>query len=207
MTNNNHRRAIVFDFGGVLVDWNPYLLYRPLFNNDDRAIKKFLDEIGFAEWNLEMDRGRSFAESVAELSERFPQYADLIRAYDEEWEKSVSGFIEPTVNILRALKRAGYPVYGLSNWSYEKFQLVHHKYKFLDLLDGMVISGQVNLIKPDPRIFYLLLEKIGKPADQCIFIDDSKTNTTAARELGFAAIHYQSPEQLQSELEKLGVRH
>ncbi len=202
---NNHRPAIIFDFGGVLVDWNPYHVYRPLFNGDDQAIDRFLDEIGFDEWNLEMDRGRPFAEGVAELSQQFPHYADLIRAYDEQWEKSVTGFIEPTVNVLRALKQAGYPLYGLSNWSYEKFQLVHHRYTFLDLLDGMVISGQVKMIKPNPRIYHLLLEKIGKPAEQCVFIDDSEKNIRAARALGFQTIHYQSPEQMQTELKQLGV--
>lgn len=203
--SNTPRPAIIFDFGGVLVDWNPYHVYRPLFNNDDQAIEKFLDEIGFFEWNLEMDRGRPFAESVADLSAQFPQYADLIHAYDVHWEKSVTGFIEPTVNILRALKQAGYPVYGLSNWSHEKFQLVHHKYTFLDLLDDMVISGQVKLIKPDPRIYQLLLDKIGKPAEECIFIDDSEKNIQGAHALGFQTVHYQSSEQLQTELKKLGV--
>lgn len=202
---NQHPRAIVFDFGGVLVDWNPRHLYRKLFNGDDQAVEKFLDEIGFAPWNLEMDRGRPFAESVADLSRQFPQYAELIRAYDLRWEESVPGPIAPTVNILQTLKRAGYPLYGLSNWSREKFQLVRHRYTFLDWFDAVVISGEVRMIKPDPRIFRLLLEKIGLPAEQCVFIDDSETNIAQARRLGFDVIHYQSSEQLCVELTQRGL--
>ncbi|MBI5304951.1 MAG: HAD family phosphatase [Chloroflexi bacterium] len=202
---NHHPHNIVFDFGGVLVDWNPRHLYRKLFNGDEQAVERFLDEIGFVPWNLEMDRGRSFAESVADLSRQFPQYADLIRAYDLRWEESVPGPIQPTVNILHTLKHAGYRLYGLSNWSHEKFQLVRPRYAFFDWFDAIVISGDVKMTKPDPRIYHTLLARIGQPADACVFIDDSETNIAMARQLGFATIHYQSPEQLQRALNQLGV--
>ncbi len=130
---NHHEQtkpAIVFDFGGVLVDWNSHYLYRKLLNGDDAAIDRFLTEIGFTEWNLHQDKGRSFADGVAVLSAQFPQYADLIRAYDERWQESLSGPIAGTVEILRSLKEAHYPLYGLSNWALEKFNLVRHQYEF-----------------------------------------------------------------------------
>lgn len=205
MTGNHQRPALVFDFGGVLVDWNPRHLYRRLFHGDEAAVENFLTEIGFVPWNLAMDRGRPFAESVAELSARFPQYADLIRAYDTRWEESVPGAIEPTVELLAQLKRAGYPLFGLSNWSSEKFALVRHKYLFLAWFDAYLISGDVKIIKPDPRIYQLLLEKIGKPAAQCIFIDDAATNITAARELGFDAIQFHDAAQLAAALTHRGL--
>lgn len=201
----NHPPAIIFDFGGVLVDWNPRHLYRKLFNGDETAVENFLAEIGFVPWNLAMDRGRSFAESVAELSARFPQYADLIRAYDTRWEESVPGPIQPTVALLEKLKRAGYPLYGLSNWSAEKFHLVRPKYTFFDWLDAYIISGDVKITKPDPRIYHLLLEKIGKPPEQCVFIDDSETNIVAARQLGFDAIHFLDAAQLEHALARRGL--
>lgn len=205
MTNNNHPRAIVFDFGGVLLNWNPYHVYRPFFHGDDHAIQKFLDEIGFEEWNLEMDRGRPFADGVAELSAQFPQYAELIRAYDVHWEQSILGPIQPTVDILQSLKQAGHRLYGLSNWSYEKYLLYRPRHAFFDWFEDIVISGQVKLLKPDPQIFDLLLARNGRTAEECVFIDDSEENITAARRLGWDAIHYQSPGQLQIELQKLGL--
>lgn len=201
----NHAPAIVFDFGGVLLDWNPRYLYRKLFDDDHEAVERFLDEIGFVEWNLKQDEGRPFAAAVAELSERFPQHADLIRAYDERWEESMGGEIGPTVEILYALKRAGHALYGLSNWSAETFRRIRHKHAFLDLFDGIVLSGEVKVNKPDPRIYALLLDKIDRPARECLFIDDSEANVSAAARLGFETIRFESPEQLEGELRRLGL--
>ena len=192
--------AIVFDFGGVLIDWNPRYLYQKLFADDPEAMEQFLAEIGFNEWNLEQDRGRAFAVAVSELSTRFPHYADFIRAYDERWEESIGGAIEPTVALLRALKQAGYALFGLSNWSAETFPRIRRQYPFFDWFDAIVLSGEVRLIKPDPLIFKLLLEKIGRAADDCLYIDDSPANVDVARQLGFQTIHFTSPEQLASEL-------
>ncbi len=203
--DNKVRPAIVFDFGGVLLDWNPRHLYRRFFGEDTAALESFLTEIGFNAWNLEQDHGRPFAIAVALLSAQFPQYADLIAAYDVRWDETIAGPIQPTVEILRALKAAGYPVYGLSNWSAEKFNEVRSKYAFLDWFEDMVISGEVRLIKPDPRIFHLLLERIGQNAEDCLFIDDSAANITAAQALGFQTIHFKSPEQLEAELLRLNL--
>ncbi len=199
------RRAIVFDLGGVLVDWNPRYLYRRLFEGDEEAMERFLLEIGFREWNIEQDKGRTFAEGVAELSERFPQYRALIRAYDEFYEESLAGPIQPTVEILRELKQAGYMLYALSNWPAEKFHAVRRKFPFLEWFQAVLISGDAKLVKPDPRIFQMILQKIGRPARDCIFIDDAAANIATAAELGFITIRYKSPEQLRTELQNLGV--
>jgi 2-haloacid dehalogenase len=193
-------RAIVFDFGGVLVDWNPRYLYRKLFPGDDRAMERFLEEVGFAEWNVKQDLGRTFAEAVAELTGRFPQYGAHIRAYDERWEESIAGPIQASVEVLEALKRGGHELHGLSNWSSEKFRLTRAKFGFFGLFDSILVSGDVKLAKPDPRIFTLFLQRIGRPAQECLFIDDSAANVAAARLLGFETIHFKSAAQLQGEL-------
>ena len=197
--------AIIFDFGGVLIDWDPRYLYRKLFGGDEEAMERFLEEIHFMEWNVKQDAGRPFSEAVAEHCAKFPQYCDLIRAYDERYPESLSGPIQPTVEILRTLKQAGYPLYGLSNWPQEKFILVQPKYEFFGWFDDIVVSGAVGMAKPDPRIFHLLLERIGRPASECLIIDDSAENITVACELGFRTIHHQSPEQLKRELNQLGI--
>ncbi len=202
---NGNSPAIIFDYGNVLLAWDPRALYRKLLDTDE-AVERFLAEVQFFEWNKANDAGRSIAENVTELSASFPHYSDLIRAYDLRYEESLVGPIEPVVAILGALKRAGYRLYGLSNWPAGKFALVRSRYPFFAWLDDMVVSGEVGVAKPDPRIFDLLLAKIGRPAAQCLLIDDSPTNIEAAHRLGFQTIHYQSPGQLQAELERrLGV--
>jgi 2-haloacid dehalogenase len=197
--------ALVFDFGGVLFDWNPRYLFRPLFGDDPDTVEGFLTEIGFNEWNLQQDQGRTFAEAVAELSRRFPHYADYIKAFDERWEETIRGPIQPTVETLRALKQAGYPLYGLSNWSAETFRRIRHQYAFLDWFDAIVISGEVRLVKPDPGIFRLLLDRIGRGAEECLLIDDSEANIAAADQLGFMTIRFVTPEQLDETLHRLGI--
>jgi len=195
--------AIVFDFGGVLIDWNPRHLYRQLFDGDLAAVEQFLTRIDFTTWNLQQDRGRLFAIAVADLCAQFPEDAEFIRAYDERYEESIRGPIEHTVHLLQTLKQAGYPLYGLSNWPQEKFDIVRPKYDFFGWFDDIVISGEVKLAKPDPRIYTLLLERIGRRAEDCLFIDDSPANIRAADQLGFQTIHYESPEQLESALRQL----
>ncbi|HTP09015.1 MAG TPA: HAD family phosphatase, partial [Anaerolineae bacterium] len=187
--------ALVFDFGGVLVDWDPHYLYRPFFNGDDVAIDRFMQEIGFREWNLHQDGGRSFDEGVAVLSAQFPQYAHLIRAYHERYADSIVGPIAGTVDVLRACQAAGYTLYGLSNWAQEKFDLVRPKYDFFDCFDDILISSTVNLVKPDPRIFDIFLERVGRRAEECVYIDDSAANVATANRLGFITIHFESSRQ------------
>ena len=202
MSPNNSIKAIIFDFGGVLVDWDPRNLYQAYFPNQPEALNDFLEEVGFAAWNARQDGGRSFAEGVAELSARFPHRAELIRAYAENWTASIRGEIAGTVEILYELKAQGYPLYGLSNWSAETFPLVKDEYAFFKEFDKIIISGEVKLIKPDPAIYRLLLQHIQRPAAECLFIDDSPVNIAAAKELGFQTHRFQSPKALVDDLQE-----
>jgi 2-haloacid dehalogenase len=197
--------AIVFDFGGVLIDWDPLYLYAKLFNGDRQAAQRFLEKIGFHEWNRRQDAGRPFSEAVEVLCTRFPTDCELIRAYDHRWRESIAGPIHATVNIMHDLRLRGYPLYGLSNWSAEKFHLVRREYEFFDWFEDIVISGEVSLVKPDPQIFVLLLEKIDRPAQACLLIDDTQANIDIARQLGFRTFYFRSPDQLRSELCRSGV--
>lgn len=196
-------KAVVFDFGNVLLEWNPRHVYRRYFLNNEEAMEEFLREVDFMEWNAQQDKGRTFAEGVTELSRQFPQYSDLIQAYYDNWTDSIGDYFSGTVEIMKRLKKAGYPLFGLSNWSAETFPIAREKYDFFNLLDDIVISGEVGMIKPEPEIFELLLEKIGKPANECLFIDDSMTNIEQARKMGFITVHFESPEQLEKELHEL----
>jgi 2-haloacid dehalogenase len=198
-------KVIIFDFGNVLLNWDPRGPYQRFFPEGPQAVDAFLAEIEFMDWNREQDRGRSFADAVAERSAKFPQYAHIIPAYDIHYEDSIVGPIEGTVEILRRLKDGGVPLYGLSNYSTEKFQVVREKYVFFNWFDDILISAAVGLVKPDPAIFRLLLTKIGRSAEECIFIDDSSANIVAAQGLGFTAIQFHSPEQLEQELGILGI--
>jgi 2-haloacid dehalogenase len=194
-------KAVVFDFGGVLIGWDPRNLYTRYFPDEPQAMEDFLAEISFMDWNAQQDKGRPFSEGVALLSKQFPQHAHLINAYQENWKESITGEIEGTVKLLTLLKEKGYALYGLTNWSAETFPIVRHEFMFLELFDGIILSGEVKLIKPEPEIFELCLQRIGKPADQCLFIDDSESNIIAARKMGFDTVHFISPEHLKSELE------
>ncbi len=196
---NSTITTIIFDFGNVLVKWDAHALYRRFFP-DPEAVDSFLQEIRFPEWNAHQDAGRSFNDGVAELSSRFPQYADLIQAYDTHWEDSITEVLNGTVEIVRKLKRAGWPLYMLSNFSVEKFQLMTERYDFLNLFDDMIISGEHRIVKPNPAIFELTLHRINREAQECLFIDDSPANIETAKKLGFHTIHFESPEQLERDL-------
>ena len=198
-------KAIVFDFGNVLLEWDPRYLYQRFFPDDPEGLERFLEEVKFMEWNSLQDKGRPFTEGVAILSKEFPHYAHLIQAYQENWIDSLGDSFPGTVEIMKELKQAGYPLYGLSNWSAETFPHVRQKHDFFDLLDDMVISGEVGHVKPHPEIFQIILERIGRPADECLFIDDARANIDQAQKMGFATIHFQSPEQLRLRLVELKI--
>ena len=195
-------KAIIFDFGNVLLEWNPRHVYRRFFQSEEE-MEKFLHDVDFTDWNLQQDKGRPFAEGVSELSKQFPQYAELIQAYHDNWIHSIGNSLTGTIEIMKRLKRAGYQLYGLSNWSAETFPMARRKYDFFNLLDDIVISGEVGAIKPEPAIFEIMLKRIGRPAAECLFIDDALANIEAARAMGFATVHFQSPEQLENELHLL----
>jgi 2-haloacid dehalogenase len=199
-------KAILFDMGGVLLQWSPLALYQKHFPHIPRAeIETFFREVDFTAWNLQQDKGRSFDEGVRELSARFPHRAELIRAYHDHWPDCISGPIHGTEAMLQRLKRDGLGLYGLTNFSTEKFALTRQMFPFISLLDDVIVSGDVKLVKPDPAIYALTLARIGCAAPECVFVDDSLHNITAAREFGFVCIHFQSPEQLETELRELNL--
>lgn len=194
MTSNTHRRdihAVVFDLGGVLIDWNPYHLYRKLLPDDD-AIKAFLDDISLFEALLALDAGQPFAVWTRELMDRYPEHASLIEAYHLRWHETVAGVFPGAVALVRTLKSAGVPLYVLSNFGVEPWQdtLRRQPLGFLDLFDGVVISGHEGQVKPDAAIFILLCQRYGLNPRQCVFIDDNAANIEAAAALGFHAIHH-----------------
>ncbi len=202
---NSTIKAIIFDFGGVVINWDPRRVFRQYFPGDEPGMEAFMEEIGFHEWNLKQDEGYPFEQAVRDLSAHFPQYAHIIRAYDVEWEKSITGIVPETVEILKRLKAAGYRLYGLTNWNYTKFNLVRHRYPFFNLFEDIIVSGQVKLVKPDPAIYRLLLDKIHLGPEDCLMVDDSAGNADAARALGFTSIHFTSPQQFEAELQRLEV--
>jgi 2-haloacid dehalogenase len=201
----NSKQAIVFDLGGVLIDWNPRHLYRKLFNGDEDAMERFLAEICTPEWNAMQDEGRPFAAATEELVSRHPQQAGLIRAFFDRWPEMVAGAIEQTVEILAELRGAGRALYALSNWSAETFPHARERFEFLGWFDCAVISGEIGLVKPNREVFDFLLGKSGRRAEECVFIDDSPANVAAAREIGFDAIHFHSPRRLRDELMSRGI--
>ena len=198
-------KAIIFDFGNVLLEWNPRFVYQRYFPNDSEGMERFFKEVNFADWNLQQDKGRPFKEGVALLSREFPHYSHLIQAYQDYWIDSVGEPVQGTVEIMKRLKKSGYALYGLSNWSAETFPRARKKHDFFNLLDDFVISGEVGHIKPEPEIYQILLNKIGRSASECVFIDDALHNIRQAQKMGFATIHFQSPQQLESSLHDLGI--
>ncbi len=197
-------RAVVFDLGGVLVDWNPRHLYRHLIP-DPVELEHFLTEICPQSWNELQDAGRPLAEATRERIARHPRHADLIAAYYGRWEAMLSGPIEGTVALLEALDAAGVPLYALSNWSAELFPIARRRFDFIGRFRAIVVSGEEGVIKPDPEIFGRLLGRHGLEAPHCLFIDDNPANVAAADRLGFRTHLFRTPELLSEELAALGL--
>ena len=196
-------KTIVFDFGGVLIDWNPRYLYRKVFKNETE-MERFLTEVCAPEWNEQMDKGKPFKQGVAELTALHPEYAEQIAMFDTRWREMCAGEIAGSVDLLRRLAKK-YPVYGLTNWSAEKFDVTYPEHDFFKLFKGIVVSGVEREIKPDPRLFEILIERYGIDPVQTVFTDDSQRNIDTAEKLGFQAIRFLSPEQLETDLRAKGV--
>ena len=192
-------KNILFDFGGVLLDWNPHYLYDPYFGDVEKA-EWFLTHICTYEWNAQHDNGKPIAEGTAELIAEHPEWEKEIRLYYDAFMKMMGGQIPGMEELVKDLKAQGYRIFGLSNWSVETFALVRPVYPVLDLLEDMVISGVEHVMKPDRRIFELALKRFGIDDSETIFIDDNPNNVKAACELGIRGIRFQSREQLLSEL-------
>ena len=196
-------RNIVFDFGGVLVDWNPAYLFRGVFRNRTE-MDHFLENVCTSDWNEQQDAGRPLSEAIRVLQAKHPEYHEEIRLYYEKWTTMLGGPIEESVALLEPLK-AGYRLFGLTNWSAETFPIARDMYPFFELFDGIVISGEEKLKKPDERIYRVLLERYGLDAAECLFIDDRSVNVQAASDLGFQAIHLKDRGTLEAELARMGI--
>src|SRR3954453_10890091 len=197
--------AAIFDLGGVFIDWNSCHLYRKLFAGDEAAMEKFLAEVTTGDWNLRMDAGRPFAVAVAELQREHPEQADLIAAYHERWPEMLGEVNQDTAQIVRDLQARGLRVYALSNWSAETFPHARLVAKELELFDDILISGEMRLIKPDPRAFAYAAGRFGVDPAATFFVDDVAANVDAARTAGFTAIQFTDAAELRSELVRRGV--
>jgi 2-haloacid dehalogenase len=179
------RSIVVFDLGGVLIDWDPRHLYRKLFAGDEAAMEDFLATVCTHEWNRCQDAGRSFAEGVRLLKDEFPDKAELIDAYWVRFDEMMAGPIDGSVEILAELRHRGVPFYGLTNWSAETYVPALKRFAFLHWFKGTLVSGEVKLIKPDPRIFELLIERFAIDPYSTVYIDDVQANVAAARPFAF----------------------
>lgn len=195
-------KNIIFDFGGVLLDWNPRYLYKSYFNNDEE-MEHFLADICNGEWNIRQDAGRPFAEAVKELQAKFPEYAEAIQMYDDDWEKMLKCELPESIDLLKELKFMGYGIYGLTNWSAEKIGYAFANYSFFSLFDGIVVSGVEKVVKPDRKIYEILLERYSLKPGECVFIDDNQDNVDMAKVLGINAIRFDNICNVKEHLETL----
>ena len=202
---NKPFNTVIFDLGGVLIDWNPEYLYRKIFT-DDAEMKRFLTEVCHSAWNREQDRGRLFAEAVQELVGQFPQHEMHIRSYHERWDEMLGGAIEENVQVLEDLhQKPNIHLYAITNWSAETYPTAQRLFPFLRYFQDIVVSGELKLIKPDAKIYQTLLDRQPIVAEQAIFIDDVLENVEGARALGICGIHLTPETNLRKELETLGV--
>ena len=196
--------AVIFDLGGVLIDWNPRHLYRKLFD-DEAEMEDFLAQVCTQDWNQRQDAGRPVAEAVDELVAWHPERRDLIEAYYSRWPETMAGAIDDSVAILAELREQVYPLFVLSNFSAETFPHAQTRFDFLSWFEGIVISGEERVNKPDPKIYRILIERYGIALEHAVFIDDVAANVAAGRAAGLEALHFTSTSALRRQLEHLGL--
>ena len=197
--------TVIFDLGGVLIDWNPDYVYRTIFN-DETKMREFYSEICTSEWNEEQDAGRGLKEATEELVARYPNEEKNIRAYYDRWEEMLKGEIEGTVKVLEKIKEKGaVKLYALTNWSAETFPVALKRFEFLQWFDGKLVSGEERMRKPFTEIYELLLKRFEINPATAIYIDDNERNLKAPREMGIHSILFKSPSQLEEELKELSV--
>ncbi|MFQ6018623.1 MAG: HAD family hydrolase [Kiloniellaceae bacterium] len=196
--------VVIFDLGGVLIDWNPRYLYRKLFD-DEAEMERFLATVCTKSWNERQDAGRPVAEAVAELVARHPAQAALIEAYYARFPEMIDGSLEDSVAVLAELRARDVPLYCLTNFSAETFPHARARFEFLDWFRGILVSGEVGMRKPDPRIYRLFLRRYGVDAVKAVFIDDVAANVAGADAVGITGLHFSSASTLRRDLAALGL--
>ena len=199
------RDIVIFDLGGVLIDWDPRHLYRKLFAGDEAAMEAFLATVCTHDWNRCQDAGRSFAEGARLLKAEHPEKAALIDAYGARFDEMMPGPIAGSVEILADLQQRGVSLYGLTNFSAETYPPTVARFEFLRWLRGVVVSGEVGVIKPDPRIYEIAIERFAIDPHRAVYIDDVPINAEAAVRFGIHGIHFTSATLLRVELTSLGL--
>ena len=199
--------TIIFDLGGVLIDWNPKYLYRDVFDGDEEKVDWFLNTICTYNWNMEHDAGRPLKVGTELLIEEFPEYESWIRLYYDEWPRMLGGPISGTVAILKQLKqKETYNLLALTNWSNETFPVALERFEFLNDFEGIVVSGDEKTRKPHKKIYEITLDRYHITPEKAVFIDDNIDNIEAANQMGIKGIHFKNPDQLQNELNALGIK-
>lgn len=198
-------QAVVFDLGGVCIDWDPRHLYRKLFDGDDVAMERFLAEICTPDWNAEQDAGRSWAEAIERLTREHPDSRVLIEAYRDRWSEMLGDAFDETIEVLDQLRKARVPLFALSNMSAETFPITRPRYPFLEWFAGIVISGAEGIRKPDLRIYLLLLERYGLRPETTAFVDDVAENVAAAEALSMVGLLFRGGSGLRRDLVRLGL--
>jgi len=198
-------KHVIFDLGGVLIDWNPRYLYRKIWE-DEKKVEWFLSEICDSDWNEEQDAGRSLLEGTVSKIKEYPEHAEPIKAFYDRWEEMLGGVIQETLDIFTELKSGGeHHLYALTNWSQETFPIAQERYGFLKEFEGIVVSGVEKDRKPFYSFYKLLLDRYELDPSECVFIDDNERNVNAAQELGIKSIHYTNPILLRDKLQMLGI--
>jgi 2-haloacid dehalogenase len=197
--------TVLFDLGSVLLDWSPRYYYERFFAGDEAGLARFLGEVVAAEWIVEMDRGVPIAEAIAARQRRFPRHADLIARWREGWPEMLRGEIAGTVAVLEALAARGVGLHALTNFSRETWPIARARFDFLDRFEHVVVSGEVGLVKPDPRIYRLAIERCRLDPARTAFVDDLPANVEAARAAGLHGLHFTTPARLRADLATLGL--
>jgi 2-haloacid dehalogenase len=195
--------TVVFDLGGVLIDWDPRYLYRRLLPADE--VEAFLQEVGFAEWNRAQDAGNSWAAAVESLAARYPHRRELIAAYPARFAETIKGPVPGTVELLEQLHAAGTRLLALTNWSAETFPQAATRFDFLALFEGIVVSGVEGVLKPDPAVFQLLVQRYDLDPAATVLVDDSPANVSAASTAGLRAVQFHDAATLRADLSRLGL--
>lgn len=196
--------TVIFDLGNVLIGWDPRRLYRQLLD-DETQVEWFLREVCSSAWNEQQDAGRPWSEATAELREAYPEHGALIDAYHLRWEETLVGAMDDSVALLAELKAHGVRLLALTNWSQETFPIARQRYDFLSWFEGIVVSGEERLIKPDPRIYQRLLERYAVDPHTALYIDDSARNVAAAEALGMQGWWFRGADALRDHLTHLGL--